>query len=260
MRYTGNSFYEFTGALIAKYLDNPVNPPGKWSDVDDTWLRLSLRTGDAIALAGAAVTLGERFGSITFPCLARDEVNVRSLFACTPAVKVVRLEEIEKPFNRNGLTTPGVGLTVAVETELPKNSKVDYYEHIYQSIGVPYEYRWTRNPLKIAAEQVEQIEADRDVYGFIHDDCSRGYGIDPRKVPTEDFLHEFVFPEYQPGRSILAYSRLILRAKFRHVIDSAFWWICEHLGAGGTLHRYAKPTCLPVWTDFKTRSQWTIVD
>jgi hypothetical protein len=253
-------FHKLNGVLLAEYLRNPLHPPGDWSEVNDTWLRLSLRTGDAIALAGAAVTLGERFGSITFPCLERDEVNVRSLFACTPTVKVVRLETIDRLFNENGLTTPGVGLAIAVETDLPKNSKVDYYEHIYQTMGVPYEYRWTRNPLKIAAEQVEQVEACCDVYGFVHDDHSRGYAIDPVKVPAEDFRHEFVFPEHQAGRSILAYSRLIKRAKFRHMIDSAFFWMCEHLRVGGTLHRYAKPSRLPVWTNFKTRSPWTIVD
>jgi hypothetical protein len=175
-------------------------------------------------------------------------------------VKVVRLKELGQVFNQNGLTTPGVGLTIAVESVLPRFSKAEYYEHIYASCGVPYEYRWTRCPLSVAAECVEQVRTDCKEYVFYHDDPLRGYRINVTHIPTDHFHYPIICPEYEAGRSILAYKDLLRRAKHRHVIDSAFWWMLEHLGIGGHYHRYAKQPRTAGWTDFKARSDWTIID
>lgn len=213
-------------------------------------LRLNLGLGDAIALSGAAVVLAERHGGLIFPCLKKYEVSVRSFFVNHPEIEVRELE------SARALWQSDHDCIIALEEQIPARCEIDHYRWLYQKLGVDYEERWERCPIAKARSHVAQwIPGQTFLYGFLHEDQSRGFAISESNTPD--------FPIYVPiftDRSILTYCMAIENAAEVHVIDSAFFHLTEQLSRRGKLflHLYARPY-YPIWNDYQTRHKWTIL-
>lgn len=229
-----------------------------WEKLDPPWLRFSEKTGDMLALSGAGVWLSELHGEITIPVTKRYETNVRSIYASTPKAKVVPMASIGRIFNDEGVAiTPGLSLSIGNGSIAPRDSEIDYYEHIYNTLGVPSQERWNSCPLEKASKLVSQKPVPKGEYIFVHDDPSRDYHINPNLLPDIP-----VYPLVNDGDSILSFADVIYNAIEGHVMDSSFFWLAEHLPRKGKwyLHRYVKSAYLDVWSDFKRKQEWTIIN
>jgi hypothetical protein len=212
--------------------------------------RCNLGLGDAIALSGAAVVLAERHGGLIFPCVKKYEVSVRSFFVGYPEIEVRDVATASELWNTDA------DCIQAAEEQIPPRCEIDHYRWLYQKLGVDYEERWARCPIRWSRVKVDQIPIPRDKYVFLHDDSNRKFMIDDSRVPRFYTLYANPIEE-----SILEFCHVIENADEVHVIDSAFFHLTEHLRPKGNLflHRYARPY-YPIWNDYLTRHQWTILE
>lgn len=228
--------------------------------VTPPWLRTSLGMGDFIALSGAAVELAKIHGSLKIPCLAHNLISVRDLFRNYPEIEVNEIKMYpDKTWTMKEIAEPGTNLVLGVEVIDPRDSTVDCYEYLYRKLGIDYDARWSSCPLEQACYRVDQCVSPHEVYAFAHQDSRSLFKLEKfneetRKLPV-------TLPITPEPVSILSFAEIMVMAKEIHVIDSAFFWMAEHLPCGGKrfLHRYAKKQYLPVWSDFERRQDWTIV-
>ncbi len=121
----------------------------------------------------------------------------------------------------------------------------DFVEAFYRQAGLARAVRYDgfhveRDPAREEA-CFRRLVGDRTHYLFLHDDVSRGFEIDPRRI-------ESPLPVVRPAGadSIFDYAAIIERATEIHCIDSSFANLVEslpRLAAGRlVLHGYAKPT------------------
>lgn len=225
------------------------------------WLRVSAGFGDLIALSGAAIDQANQYGEIEIPCAAKYLASAEDLFRNHPNIKIIELDVSPgKRWRVDEINKPGVNLVVGIEEIDPRDCKTDCYQYLYEKLGIEYAKRWELCPLAEAVKGVEQAMADATGFAFVHHHVSRGFKIDPRRIPEADLRLPVVIPEDIPGSSILRFGSLIINAEAGHCIDSVMFWMAEHLPRKGrwTLHRYAKRPHLAVWTDFLTRQLWRI--
>jgi hypothetical protein len=121
----------------------------------------------------------------------------------------------------------------------------DFVEAFYRQAGLARSMRYDgfhveRDPAREEA-CFQRLVGDRTRYLFLHDDASRGFEIDPRRIESR-------LPVVRPAGadSIFDYAAIIERATEIHCIDSSFANLVEslpRLAAGRlVLHAYAKPT------------------
>lgn len=243
--------------LIERYHDAlPDGAPVDYSVVNPPWLRFTMGTGDFIALAGAAVSMDRE---LVIPCQPKNILNVQSFFACHPKIKIVDVQQCQESF----ALEYGIRLVAAREVVTPRLSPVDMFTHVYKTLGIPFMDRWEKNPLSVASALVEQIKPPESQYVFMHEDVTRGFAINRKKIPIEHMRLPIVHPIQRPGQSILAYADILRNAAAVHVIDSSFWWMTEMVGGiRGLLyfHRYARRPHLSVWSDYPYRLIWKVVN
>jgi len=121
----------------------------------------------------------------------------------------------------------------------------NFVESFYRQVGLDAEQRHTGFHVERDRDREEacclRLTDGKTPYIFLHDDSSRGFTIDRRRVPSP-------LPVIRPMGSdnIFDYLAIIERADEIHCIDSAFANLVEsfpRLSAKRlVLHRYAKPT------------------
>jgi len=233
------------------------------------FLRLNLGLGDAIALSGAAVVLAKRHGGLIFPCLAKYEVSVKSIFVNHPEIEVVELESAREMWQRDDVI-------IGMEETMPEHPDVDHYQWLYRKLEVPYQCRWSWNPIpRFSCDDRSMSDGfpvptlppeDEDgkylirPYSFVHDDPDRKFWIRHDKLPQIGMAWYPPHVEGSHESSILRHVDVLECAAEVHVIDSCFFHLAEQLNPTGKLflHRYARPY-YPGWNDYKTRHEWTIL-
>jgi hypothetical protein len=121
----------------------------------------------------------------------------------------------------------------------------NFVESFYRQVGVSVEKRHTGFHVERDHDREEacyrRLTDGKAPYIFLHDDASRGFTIDPRRIHSS-------LPEIRPTGSdnIFDYMAVIERADEIHCIDSAFANLVESLPRLSAkrlvLHTYAKPT------------------
>lgn len=256
--------HQLTPHELIRVMDAPDygKPDFDHGIVTPPWLRTSCGMGDMIALSGAAVELAKIYGELKIPCLAHNLVSVRDLFINHPEIEIVEMQMYpEKTYTMEEISQPGINLVLGVELIDPRDSPVDCYAYLYRKLGINYDARWDSCPLTEASYKVGQCESPHEIYAFAHQDAERGMLFQLEKFSEETVKLNVTLPITPEPVSILSFAEIIVEAKEVHVIDSAFFWLAEHLPCKGKrfLHRYAKKQFLPVWSDFERREDWTIV-
>lgn len=208
-----------------------------------------LGLGDAIIVLGAVVYLSES-EPVRFPCLRKNEANVKSFFINHPNVTVYPIDHEDEMLGIRGMPFGWY------KKDRPPKGDESFDEWFYRELGVPYEARWSHCPIRKAAENVEQFKSHGSNYVFVHEDASRGYQIN-RLYGALSYL-DWLIPT-EPG--VLRYVDMIENAKEVHVIPSCFKELTSSLKPKGKLflHAYARPLKVPF---DMTRSpyHWEILD
>lgn len=121
----------------------------------------------------------------------------------------------------------------------------DFIDAFYRQAGLDRQRRYTGFQVERDAAREEdcyrRLVGDIKGYIFLHDDPSRGFTIDPRRIAS-------TLPIVRPAgaETIFDYAAVIERATEIHCIDSAFANLVESLPRLAAerlvLHGYAKPT------------------
>ncbi len=121
----------------------------------------------------------------------------------------------------------------------------NFIESFYRQAGLDWRRRYTDFHVERDAAREEacyrRLVGHKAPYLFLHDDPSRGFGVDLRRLPAS-------LPVVRPegADTIFDYATVIERAAEIHCIDSAFANLVESLPKLSAdrivLHGYAKPT------------------
>lgn len=212
-------------------------------------VKLNLGNGDLIALAGAIRLATKRYGALRVPTLADNLANARALFASEPLVKPFVVGSLAQVLVSKGLRF--------YEPVIPRDIDRDHYAHIYDMLGLDYSARWNASPIPASRELVPMITPPRWPYRFVHDDPERGFII--KRFASNSVSVFRPSPYVAP---LLSWSLVIENAEEIDVMDSSLFHLTEHLNPKTKklrLHRYPRPYT-PVWMDYQTRHDWTIVE
>lgn len=115
------------------------------------------------------------------------------------------------------------------------HKSLDWTRDLYAQAGVPSNI--IRRGFVIRRDKArEQALYDRIVAGhdgpymFVHDDPSRNYTIDPRRLPALKTVHPGLLEDEDPSTCLFDYCKIIECAQEVHVMDSCFAWLVELAG------------------------------
>ena len=208
-----------------------------------------LGLGDAIACAAIVAKLAESNEEVIVPCFDHNEVSVKSFFVNIPNVTVLPEKDKGKLIGSYNMLKLGF-----YNNEIPKLQEEDFVEWFYRQSGVDISEKETYCPIIKACESVKQIVpiGAREIECFVHDDVSRGFEIDMKKVKEGHY-----FKPVNHSKSILQYSKSIIDTKEVHCIDSSFLHLAEALKVPGkkVYHKYARPES----TDYNYLKGWEVL-
>jgi hypothetical protein len=230
-----------------------------------------LGVGDGIIQSGLAIALLDRYELIAFPAYQEYLTTFQSIFAAHPRIFVYPVPRIkgedygsphEQTYNKAIIAA---GLNPACKIKLGVYSGLgigwDFTKSFYLHASIDYSMRWKACPIAQAFGSVSQIiieslNGQRRI--FLHDDSSRGFIIRRRHVSHSGQVFS---PSGSLDQSILRYASPLINADEIHCIDSAFFWLADHLPVKGQLflHRYAR---WPRPRDFRyeTFRHWNYID
>jgi hypothetical protein len=145
---------------------------------------------------------------------------------------------------------------------LDKKSGVPLEMQFYQLAGIPFNKKWDSFFIKRDHEIEDKLFkkiAPRGDYAFIHEDASRGFGINKDLIDKNCAL---LIAENSFTDNIIDYCTVIEKAKEIHVIDSSFMFLIDFLPYNNPdqklfVHRYARENhewLLPV-----LKKDWNII-
>lgn len=223
-----------------------------------TVIKLNLGNGDLVALAGAIVRKALELGGVSVPSVPNNVINAQALFASVPEVTIFPVRDMAEVLAMDGLDF--------YVPRIPENIDRDHFAYLYEMLGLPYLVRWESSPIAASRLIVPMIKPPRHPYQFVHDDMHRGFNITKRVNPRL-----VRFPRY-PGfahnglerfaRPLLAFCEILESAEEIHVMDTASFHYAEHCELKTDklfLHRYPRPFT-PIWMEYETRYDWTIVE
>lgn len=219
-----------------------------------------LGLGDAILLAGAAVTLANRHDGLIFPCYWNNYESVSSFFRPHPHIAVLTVKS-ETDMIRKSLETDLDKIAVGHYSNSAALPDETFDEWMYRTAGVAFPARWAACPLRLAAHDCPQhtCELNGQPLSFFHEDPTRGFRIASHyKQGMSDFVH----PELFEKRSILSFAKILKEAPQIHVINSSFLHLAEILETTGKLHLHAQARAHQEREGFdipRLRKPWEIV-
>jgi hypothetical protein len=229
-----------------------------------------LGVGDGIVQSGLAVALLEHYEHVAFPSYAEYVPTFESIFSAEPRISVyavprLKFEDYGSPRDSTyakAIEAAGLGSFEKLKLGVYSGRGIawDFTKSFYQHAQIDYSMRWRASPISSAWANVPQIEPemlDGQPKIFLHDDVSRGFVIQRHRVKGGEVFS----PDQLFDQSILRYAKYLIHADQIHCIDSAFFWLADHLPTQGHLflHRY------PRWQrprDFRyeTYRHWNYVD
>jgi hypothetical protein len=142
-----------------------------------------LGLGDHIICNGMVRHFKEVYGEVTVFCKPQYFQNVEYMYRDDNKINVLQIGEhsdIEEYIKKNNLKDD----TIIVWYREKKGKSFD--ECFYDLVNIPFEYRFTkfnfvRNQKK-EEEVYNELNPSGQPYIYVHDDLSRGYGIDRNKI------------------------------------------------------------------------------
>jgi hypothetical protein len=229
-----------------------------------------LGVGDGIIQSGLAVALLERYEHVAFPSYSEYMPTFESIFTDHPRISVYAVPRLKfedygspKDFTYNkAIEAAGLGSFEKLKLGVYSGRGIawDFTKSFYQHAEVDYAMRWKASPIGKAWANVPQVEPemlDGQPKIFLHDDVNRGFIIQRNRLKNGEVFS----PDNGFKQSILRYAKYLIEADQIHCIDSAFFWLADHLPTQGHLflHRY------PRWQrprDFRyeTYRHWNYID
>jgi hypothetical protein len=217
--------------------------------------------GDFYVLLGAMVYLARKYGGLRVPALPQYKHIQELCLIDHPEIEVFKIiddEHMVRDYKKMGGHTLWCHWTQIAECERRTHQGISWDHWQYETLEVPFEERWSSNPLEAAAQHFIQIVFPGPYY-LIHEDAERGFPI--------------LFPPWHPAittRRIAPYGTLsplswvgaIKRAKELHFIDSSMWHMAESITMPKEqpkyIHRYIRPWH-PTWHAIETRYHWRYI-
>jgi hypothetical protein len=143
------------------------------------------------------------------------------------------------------------------------NAEFRFDENFYLQANVDFSNRWSSFTVSGASGvDLKNVLGIRDEeYIFLHEDRSRGYTIDRKKLPKNIRIIEPLPPS--KGWDFFDYIEIIRGATEIHVIESSFAALVESLGIDHVpkfAHRYARPNAFyDKRYEFTYKSDWRIL-
>jgi len=126
---------------------------------------------------------------------------------------------------------------------------------MYRQANIPFQERW--NNFRVHRQPSTEIKAPKKSFIFVHEDESRGFVIDPARLPKGI---QVVRPDPKKAENVFQWWECIEKAREIHCIDSSFAILCDSLpdlhAEAMTVHLYARKGALP---PSYTKPLWNIL-
>lgn len=202
-----------------------------------------LGLGDHLICNGLVRHLARETPSIGLMVKTRNATSVGFMYRDLPGLRLLRVADDGEAEALLRAVPQVASLRVGFERLDTRDHS--YAEDFYAQLGLPYDLRWSgqridRDPGREQA-LFERLVPGGGPYVFLHDDRSRGYLIDRRRVRTD---LPVVVPPPAATDNIFDYGLVLERAAEIHCMDSSFRHLVDSLGeVGGArfLHGYVRP-------------------
>jgi hypothetical protein len=143
------------------------------------------------------------------------------------------------------------------------DAELRFDQNFYVQANVPFSTRW--NSLTVSATPCPALRhalgINNEKYIFVHEDRTRGYTINPNRLPKGVKIVKPLMPSKK--WDFCDYIEVIQGATEIHVIESSFAALVETLGIDGIpkfAHRYARPNAFyDARYEFTYKSDWKIL-
>ncbi|HEU5114896.1 MAG TPA: hypothetical protein VFT82_03980, partial [Candidatus Paceibacterota bacterium] len=191
-----------------------------------------------------------RYKKVTTFAKPQNLISVRFMFRDLPNVRVIEGDDIFArayiflnkfkiwPWRHDEIKKIGF-------EDLKRDPSKKFEIEFYELAGVPFEKKWESFHIERdrAAEEILLKKAGiSGQFAFVHDDKTRGYGINETLIPSGLILFR---PQKGLSKNVFDYCGAIERAAEIHVIDSSFMFLIDCLeydnpGQKLFVHRYAR--------------------
>jgi len=229
-----------------------------------------LGVGDGIIQSGLAIALLERYETLAFPAYEQYVPTFRSIFAAEPRITVfgvprIKGEDYGSPRDatyNNAIEAAGLHSAEKIKLGVYSGRGIawDFTKSFYEHAAVDYSMRWRACPIAQAAQSVPQLSI-QSLNGqrriFLHDDHERGFIIRRQYA----LAGQIISPVPDFAQSILRYARYLVDCDEIHCIDSAFFWLADHLPTKAHLFLHRYPRWQRPWNfRYETFRHWNHVD
>lgn len=210
---------------------------------DDVVFLGHLGLGDHIIQQGIVNRLARQYGRVFIFCKHRNLESVR--YMCSPNVDIIPVagdadvNQLYPQIKNADIISVGF---YNENWEKFSGSEMSFDRYFYHQANLDFATTYNID-LKDGKQWETVIELDpKEPFCFIHDDASRGFGINMTKVNT-------VLPIVRPAirsDTIFDYLPLIRRASEIHCIDSSFALMIDRMevSCDKYIHRYARANSL----------------
>ncbi|MCG3773861.1 MAG: hypothetical protein JW395_0676 [Nitrospira sp.] len=226
-----------------------------------------LGLGDHFILNGLVRHHASRYDRIGLFAKPHNVISVAAMFRDLPQVSIISGDDqsSERYIMRNRFTLRRNRFSDVIRigfSHLDHASGETFEEQFYAQAGLPLSAKWDLFHIERDTDREEVLAKKVNLssrHAFVHEDVSRGYGIDRSRITSS--LPVFL-PETSLTENILDYCGIILKATELHVIDSAFMFLIDCLTYDASdqklfVHRYARKN--PEWTLPVLKKNWTIL-
>jgi len=228
---------------------------------------LHLGLGDHLMCHGIIREYAKKYSRVALFALPHNYESVAFMFRDLPNVEIIKADDAgaRKFIEENKTKAAGERfdeVKIIGFEFLDRASGIPVEKQFYKIAGVPFEKKWDSFYVErdLAKEQAlfDKIAPKSD-YIFLHEDASRGYGVNRKRVRS-DLPIIVADPKVAPN--MFDYCTIIERAKEIHVFDSSFMFLVDCLQYSAPdqklfIHRYARSN--PTWKLPIMKKDWHIL-
>lgn len=215
-------------------------------------IRGHLGLGDHLICNGLVRVYAEQYDRVIVPCKRHNEPSVRQMFLDNPKIQPLPVDDDAEADKVSGLLeeTGSDLIKLGMFGERPFDI-TRFDSEMYRQAGVPFIKRWNRFEFKLPEDPVDPPLCD---YAFVHDDPSRGFRIDVRRLSKMKII--------KPSHvgTIFHWLPTIFGAKEISCVDSCFAILVDSL----TLHDFKVPLLLHLYARRDKpphyRKQWEVLE
>ena len=154
--------------------------------------------------------------------LNRYMESVKFMFRDIPNITMIGINHWEDRYrylNDNRIPTENI-----IDVKYDQSSGIDFDRYFYESMGYPFEYRWSRfkceRDMERELDLFKRYKVEPGQYIFMHDDPSRSFEIMRNYIVNKDL--PIIVPIEGLTENIFDYCYLMQHSAESHFIDSCF--------------------------------------